>query len=87
MMPADNTIMHIHTHSHTRVFTVLHVPKHIYAYVQVVGGEDAWDALSLQVISCKTALYLVALLRKETCNFRHPMHLHHPVNDDGIPHY
>ena len=43
------------------------------------GGEDAYDALSLDVISRERALYLVSLLRKETCNLRHPMHLRHPV--------
>jgi len=29
------------------------------------------------------ALQLVALLRKETCNLRHPMHLRHPVASTG----
>jgi len=45
----------------------------------VQGGEDPWDALSLQVISRKKALYVVALLRKETCNSRHPVGLRHSV--------
>jgi len=35
---------------------------------------------SLLVISRKRALQLVALLRKETYNLRHPMHLRHPVD-------
>jgi len=39
----------------------------------------AWDALSSQVIFRKWALKLVALLRKMTCNLRHPMGLRHPV--------
>ena len=29
---------------------------------------------------CKRAIYLAALLRKKTCNLRHPMHLRHPVH-------
>ena len=47
------------------------------------GGEDPLDALSLQVIFRKRALYLVALLRKMTCNLRHPMGLRHPVQVVG----
>ena len=43
------------------------------------GGKDPQDALSLQVVFRKRALELVALLRKITCNFRHPMGLRHPV--------
>ena len=45
----------------------------------VQGGQDAQDALSFQVIFCKRALKLVALLRIETCNFRHSMRLGHPI--------
>jgi len=44
----------------------------------VQGSGNAEDALSLWVIS-KRATQLVALLRKETCNLRHPMHRRHPV--------
>ena len=44
---------------------------------RVQGGEDPQDALSLQVISHKRTLYIVALLRKMTCNLRHPMGLRH----------
>jgi len=36
-------------------------------------------ALSLQVISRKRALKLVALLQKTTCNLQHLMGLHHPA--------
>jgi len=43
------------------------------------GGQDPEDAFSLQVVFRKRALELVALLRKMTCNIRHPMHLRHPV--------
>ena len=45
----------------------------------VQGGEDPKDALSLQAIFRKRALELVALLRKVTCNLRHPMGLRNPV--------
>ena len=51
----------------------------IHVYIPVLGGEDAQDALSLQVIFRKRAVQLVALLRKETCNLRHPMHFRHPI--------
>jgi len=37
-------------------------------YNLLQGVEDPQDALSFQVISLKRALYLVALLRKETCD-------------------
>jgi len=43
------------------------------------GCEDPYDALSWEIIFRKRALQLVALLRKETCNLRHPMHLRHPA--------
>jgi len=43
------------------------------------GGEELWDALSLQVIFRKRALWLVAILRKPTCNLRLPVSLRHPV--------
>ena len=33
---------------------------------------------------CKRALYLVALLRKETCNLRHLAHFRHPVKETRI---
>ena len=47
--------------------------------VSTKGGKDAQYALSLHVISRKRALKLIALLRKEICNLRHPVHLCHPV--------
>jgi len=46
---------------------------------QIQGGVDSYDDLSLQVIFRKRALELVAILRKMTCNLRHPMGLRHPV--------
>ena len=39
------------------------------ALFSLLGGEEAWDASSLQVMSCKRALLLVALLRNMTCNW------------------
>jgi len=42
-------------------------------------GEDLENALSLEVIFCKRALQLVALLQKMNCNLRHLMSLCHPV--------
>ena len=42
-------------------------------------GEDSEDPLSLQVILCKSDLYLVALLWKMICNLGDPMSLRHPV--------
>jgi len=52
---------------------------HVYGSFVLLTGVVSWDALSLQVIFRKRALYLVALLRKMTCNLRHPMSLRHPV--------
>ena len=43
------------------------------------GWRRPMDALSLYVFFCKRALQLEALLRKMTCNLRHPMSLRHPV--------
>jgi len=45
----------------------------------IQGGAESLDALSLEAIFCKRALKIMALLRKEICNLRHPMHLRHPV--------
>jgi len=45
----------------------------------IQGGEDPKDALSLEVILRKRALQLVALLRKMTCNLRHPKGLRYTV--------
>ena len=39
------------------------------------GGEHAQNALSLWVVFRKLALQVVASLRKEICNLRHPMYL------------
>jgi len=50
----------------------------------IQGGVESYDALSLQGIFRKRALYIVALLRKMTCNLRHPMTLHYPVT---VPSY
>jgi len=44
------------------------------------GGEDPYDALSLDVIFRKRALHLVALLWKMICNLGDPMSLRHPVH-------
>jgi len=52
---------------------------HVYGSFVLLTGVVSYDALSLQVILRKRALYLVALLRKMTCNLRHPMSLRHPV--------
>jgi len=41
----------------------------------IQGGRDA---SSFQVISCKRALQLVALLPRITCNLRRPIGLRHP---------
>jgi len=54
------------------------VPVRINGFL-LHDGEDPEDALSLWVIFRKRTLQLVALLQKETCNWRHPMHLCHPV--------
>ena len=54
------------------------VPVRINGFL-LHDGEDTEDALSLWVIFRKRTLQLVALLQKETCNWRHPMHLCQPV--------
>ena len=45
----------------------------------VHGGVESYDALSLQVNFRERAVYIVALLRKMTCNLRHSMPLRHPA--------
>jgi len=60
--------------SHPIVYRILIVPYWLY----IQGGVESQDASSLLVISHKRALWLVALLRKETCNFRYSMHIRHP---------
>ena len=49
------------------------------ALMQRVATGWRRPALSSQVIFRNRALQLVALLRKTTCNLKHPMGLHHPV--------
>jgi len=39
---------------------------------------------SLQVFFRKRSLWLVAFLQKETCEFRYPVHLRHPVSSDCV---
>jgi len=56
----------------------------MYVHIVLQGSENASDALSLQVIFCKRALWLMALLWKETCNLRHPLHLRQPVCSDIV---
>ena len=51
----------------------------LHVDTSVQGGEDSQDPSSLQVISCKNDLYLVALLWKRICNLGDPMSLRHPV--------
>jgi len=41
--------------------------------------HDPLSPWYLEVIFRKRALWLVALLRKETCDSWHPMHLRHPI--------
>jgi len=50
-----------------------------FLHMAIQGGVESYDALPLQVIFRERALYIVALLRKMTCNLRHPMPLRHPV--------
>jgi len=59
-------------------------------YSLLQGGDDPYDAVSWKGFFRKRGLYLVALLRKATCNLRHPMHLRHPVLHDSceiLSHY
>ena len=48
-------------------------------HCRLQGGVESYYTLSLLVIFRERALYIVALLRKMTCNLKHPMPLHHPV--------
>jgi len=78
--------LYVHINIHMTRRTRLAKRKGVLAMEQMVrlvvqGGEDPYDALSLQVIFRKRALSLVALLRKVSCNLRHPMGLRHPVGD------
>ena len=60
--------------------------NHPFTWRPVQGGEGAKGALSLQVIFRKRALQLIALLLKETCNWRHPMHHRHPLASQVFEH-
>jgi len=67
------------------ISVVLHsfVALELYSYfwliwalcVELQSGKDPEDAVSLKVMFRKRALHLVALLRKMTCNVRHPLGL------------
>ena len=79
MLLRDTDSMHV-SYSHIQKFAFSHL--HIFNkanHIHTQDGEESWDALSIEVIFRKRALRLVALLRKEMCNLRHPMHLRHPV--------
>ena len=47
---------------------------------RVTGWRRPTGCLVFEVIFRKTALKLVALLRKETCNLRHPVHFRHHLH-------
>jgi len=53
----------------------------VYSFytAHVQGGVESQDALPIKVIFRKRALQSVALLRKMTCDLRHPMGFRHPV--------
>ena len=51
-----------------RVDICIDIYIHIQECIRVQGGEDSQNPLSLQVIFCKSDLYLVALLWKMICN-------------------
>jgi len=82
------TYLHMHTATHCNTLKELHISNSLWAsYIAfsvetaMQGGEDAYNALSLEFSFRERALYFVALLWKETCNLRHPMHLRHPVSN------
>ena len=56
----------------------LYVCNHACAYT-IQDAAHPYDVLSLHVISRKITLQLLVLLRKATCNLRHPVGLRHPV--------
>ena len=55
------------------IYTYISIFECIYMYIYL-------STASFEVSFRKRALKLVALLQKETCNIRHPMHLRHPVS-------
>ena len=78
-----------HRHAYTRTYTRAHintcthecVRTHARTHAQVQDGEDACESRRLVFRGHfpQKSPILVALVRKETCNSRHTMHLHHPV--------
>jgi len=61
------------------------VDRHIWNIRGTGWRRVIWDASSLWVSFRKRSLQLVALLRKMTCNLRHPMSLCHP--DSRFPEF
>ena len=66
----------------------MHISLHIYAvdtHNQTIPKHThtKWRRLLECLICtshfCNRVIYSAALLRKKTCNLRHPMHLRHPV--------
>jgi len=55
-----------------------HSPWGCMGVWDIQGSEETY-ALSLQVFSRERTLQFVALLQKETCNLRYPVHLGFPV--------
>jgi len=69
---------HMNESCHTHMMCHTHTAQ--VSAVEVQGGVESYDDLSLLVVFCERALYIVALLRKMTCKLKHPMPLRHPVS-------
>jgi len=75
----DKTHSFVRHDSFILVTWIIHFSIGMVWISSVQSGEDSQDALFWWVIFRKRALWLVALLRKMTCNLRYPMGLRHLV--------
>jgi len=94
-MSANNIIdTHTHTHTYTHVYEqiplctcreynismcVCMVCVHGVSYMSATGWRSVIRCLKSQIIFRNRATNYRALLRKMTCDLRHPMTLRHPV--------
>ena len=79
-----NIHTHVQTFKHTHTHTTITIFSDFLLYESCDGIGTGWrrliGCLQLQVIFRKRATDYRALLRKMTCNLRHPMSLRHPAH-------
>ena len=74
-----NTCIYTQTNKKKHTHTDTHTPPKKAKFALCYRLAKTHRMPCIHITSCKRALWLLALLRKESCSLRHPMHLRHPV--------